>query len=76
MSYVLLGVVMSLNFILVIWKFKHDRTLDAIVDGSLLAVVFMVFSGSTELLIIGTIGSFIISIYLLFSPVKLSHANA
>jgi hypothetical protein len=59
----------ALNIIIVIWKFKHSRLADAIVDSILLVLVAMVFSVSTQALIIGAFGSLIVSIYLLFSPV-------
>jgi Na+-transporting NADH:ubiquinone oxidoreductase subunit NqrB len=66
----------AFNIIIVIWKFRYNRVVDAIVDGSLLVAVFFVFMGSTQLLIIGTLASFIVSIYLLFSPVKFSREHA
>lgn len=66
-----IGVAVALNLLIVIWKFQAGRIVDAIVDGSLLVLVALVFSMSTAALTIGTIGSLLVSIYLLFSPFKL-----
>jgi hypothetical protein len=76
MTLVAIGLAVSFNIIILIWKFRHNRTADGILDTSLLALVMWIFSGSTDLLIIGTIGSLIVSIYLLFAPVKFKHAYA
>jgi hypothetical protein len=65
----------ALNIIIVIWKFKHGRLADATVDSILLILVAMVFSVSTQALIIGAFGSLIVSIYLLFSPVRILNVS-
>lgn len=68
----IVGVAVAFNILIIIWKLKRPkRRLDGIVDGILLVLVAVLFSGSTELLIIGTIGSAIVSIYLLISPIKI-----
>lgn len=75
MTLALVGIAVALNICLVLWKYQRGRTTDALVDASLLVLVAWLFSGSTALLTIGTIGSAIVSIYLLISPVKLGENN-
>lgn len=70
MLYLIIGIAVALNIVLVIWKLRNDRVADGTVDGILLVAVAWLFSGSEALLIIGTIGSAITSLYLLASPVK------
>ena len=70
MLFTIIGIAVAFNILIVIWKFKHGREVDATVDGALLVAVAMLFSGSEGLLIIGTIGSAIVSTYLLFDPIK------
>lgn len=70
MLYLVIGIAVALNIVIVIWKLRNDRVADGIVDGILLVAVSWLFSGSEALLIIGTIGSAITSLYLLASPVK------
>lgn len=71
MEYTIMGIALAFNILVVMWKLRHDRVLDGIIDGSLLVLVAIIFSGSTAALIIGTIGSALVSIYLLISPIKL-----
>lgn len=75
MEYLILGMALAFNVLIVIWKLKRNRIADGILDASLLILVAIVFSGSTATLIIGTIGSMFISLYLLAFPVKLNHAT-
>lgn len=65
-----MGIALAFNILVVLWKFTHNRVGNAIIDGILLAIVAMLFSSSTALLIIGTIGSALVSLYLLVFPVK------
>jgi len=71
MEALIMGVLVSLNFIILIYKFKKARYLDATIDASILSLIAIFMSGSQSLLFSGIIGSFIVSIYLLFSPPKL-----
>lgn len=70
MSIVIMGMALAFNLLIVLWKYQRSRYLDATLDGALLVLVGIVFSGSTEALAIGTIGSAIVSIYLLINPPK------
>jgi len=69
MEYILLGLALAFNILIVLWKFRRGRQADAILDASLLTLVAYAFSGSTALLIIGTIASVFVSVYLIFNPV-------
>ena len=57
-----------LNIVLLIIKFKRKRYEDALLDTSLLVLVFWVLKGSELMLLIGIFSSLCISIYLWFSP--------
>lgn len=78
MLYLIIGFAVAFNILIIIWKLRHkdpftgelDRTADGLIDGALLVAVALLFSGSEGLLIIGTIGSAIVSLYLLISPIK------
>lgn len=61
----------ALNIIVVLWKYQRGRVSDAFIDGGLLVLVAITFTGSLGALTIGTIGSAVVSIYLTVSPVKL-----
>ena len=56
------------NIVILIIKFKRSRYEDAILDVSLLVVVFWVLKGSEMMLLIGIFSSLFVSIYLWFSP--------
>jgi len=71
MEYVIVGLAVAFNLIIVIWKLTHKRVLDGFIDAGLLIAVASVFSGGLGTLIIGTIGSAIASLYLLLvNPFK------
>ena len=65
-----MGIALAFNILVVLWKFTHNRVGNAMVDGALLIAVAMLFSSSTALLIIGTIGSALVSLYLLIFPIQ------
>jgi len=69
---VLIGLAISFNIIVIMWKFRKGRTADAITDASLLALITVVFSGTFGALVVGTIASAVISIYLFISPPRWS----
>ena len=59
------------NLVILIVKFKRRRYEDAILDVSLLVVVFWILKGSEMMLLIGIFSSLFVSIYLWFSPPNL-----
>lgn len=70
MVLVIIGIAVALNLLIVLRKFQKGQHFNALIDGTLLVLVALVFSKSTDALVIGTIGSLIVSIYLTFSPLK------
>lgn len=72
MEYLVIGVAVAFNLLVVLWKFKKQRMLDAAIDGSLLVAVAIVFSGSYGALVVGTVASAVVSVYLLISPIKVN----
>lgn len=70
MEYLIIGLAVAFNLLIVLWKFQKGRILDAIIDGSLLVLVAMVFSGTYGALVVGTVGSAVVSLYLLVNPPK------
>lgn len=71
MELILLGLMVSFNFIVLIRKYRLGRYADATLDMSLLAILCFLFSGSFNALIVGSFASLFISIYLYFRPVYL-----
>jgi hypothetical protein len=70
MEYLILGLVVAVNFIIVKMKLDRKRWEDAILDLGLLLVIMALFSGSYAGLIVGSIASLAISIYFFASPPK------
>ena len=68
MEFLILGIVVAANIVFIKMKFDRGRTEDGIFDIVLLVLVTMVFSGSYAGLIVGTIASLFISLYLFASP--------
>jgi len=68
MEFLLIGLAVAANIIFILVKFNLKRYSDAILDFILLSVVTMVFSGSYGALVVGTVASVVISIYLYFAP--------
>ena len=72
MEFLIIGIVTSCNVIFILHKWKLKRYSDAILDFIILAVIAILFSGSYGALVIGTVSSFIISIYLYANPPSIS----
>ncbi len=66
----IMGVALAFNLIIIKHKLEHNRTSDAALDAGLLALIGVVFSSTITGLMIGTIASAIISLYLLAFPPK------
>jgi len=72
MELLIMGLAVSFNIVIILWKFSKDRIADAILDGAILAIVTYVFSGTYSALVVGTIASCVVSLYLLINPPKVS----
>ena len=70
MEYLIIGVAVAINILVVVWKLQSGRVFNGIIDGALLVLVAITFSNSLGALIIGTIGSLFVSIYLTVKPFK------
>ena len=75
MEFILIGIAVAFNIIIVVWKFRRGRLLDGLLDSLFLVLVALLFSVSTAALIVGTIGSLIVSLYLLISPPRFSSSG-
>jgi hypothetical protein len=71
MELAIIGVVVAFNFLVIYAKLNHKRYLDAGLDFTLLAVLSILFGGSYAGLVVATIASAIISLYLLVKPPKI-----
>lgn len=67
----IMGSAVAFNFIVILIKLQRKRGLDALIDAAILGVVGTIMSGSTSLLMVGTVASFISSVYLWFSRPKI-----
>lgn len=70
MELFIIGIVVALNIVIILNKFKLGRVEDGIFDTFLLLVVTIVFMGSYAGLVVATVASLLISIYLWASPPK------
>jgi hypothetical protein len=71
MELLIIGVVVAFNFLVIYAKAMSKRFLDAGLDFTLLAVLSILFGGSYAGLVVATIASAIISLYLLIKPPKI-----
>lgn len=70
MELLIIGLAVAANLIIVLRKAQAGQYMNALIDGTLLALVAVFFSVSTAALIIGTIGSLVVSLYLIKYPIK------
>ena len=75
MELIIIGLAVAFNFIIVLYKFQAGQYLNAIVEGGILIIVTIFFSMSTAALTIGTIGSLVVSLYLIKFPFKFNGAT-
>lgn len=68
MEYIFIGIIVAFNIIIIKAKFEAKRHEDGIFDSILLVLITMVFGGSFGGLVVGTIASMVISLYLLKNP--------
>jgi len=72
MEFLIIGIALFFNIAFLKWKIERKRYADATLDFTCLVIVAILFSGSYGALVVGTIGSAMLSIYLYFSPPRLS----
>ena len=70
LTMIIAGIAVAFNLMIIKIKIEKKRYSDATLDGSLLILLGLLFSGTITGLMIGTVASSIISIYLYFFPPK------
>ena len=70
MEFMVLGLVVAVNFVVVKIKFDRKRWEDATFDILILLTIMALFSGSYAGLIVGSVASLFISLYFFVSPPK------
>ena len=69
MEFIILGIVVCFNFMVVLRKLRLARFTDACVDIGLCLFLSFLFSGSYAGLVVANVASFLISLYLFKNPV-------
>lgn len=72
LGFLFLGLAVSFNFIVIIRKYRLKRYFDSFLDCSIFTIICFLFSGTFSALVLGTIASMFVSIYLYFNPVTLA----
>ena len=70
MEAILIALATAFNALIIKWKLEHSRYEDAALDFTILLSLAMLFGGSMGGMIIATMSSFFVSLYLLASPPK------
>ena len=71
MEFLIVGIAVFFNIAVIKWKFDKRRFADATLDLTLLILVMILFRGSYGALVVGTVASALISLFLLASPPKI-----
>jgi len=72
MEFLIIGVVVAFNMLVIYIKVKAKRFADAVLDFLMLLILSFIFGGTYSGLVVATVASFIISIYLFISPPKIN----
>ncbi len=68
MEALLIGLALSFNILVILWKIKHRSLTDGLMDALLLGVVMYIAGGTIMGTMMGTVASFVVSTYLLIYP--------
>ena len=71
MEFLLIGVATAFNLMIIKWKLEHKRWADAVLDVFLLVILGFLFAGTFSGLVVATISSAFISLFLIAFPPKL-----
>ena len=71
MFLLIIGIATAFNFMVIKYKVEKERYLDAILDLFTLSILSFIFMGTYDGLVVSTIASAIISVYLYFVPPKI-----
>jgi hypothetical protein len=69
-STMIMGVAVAANILIIKFKIDRQRYSDALLDSTILVLIAFIFKGTISGLMVGTVASAIVSIYLWFSPPK------
>jgi len=64
------GIATAFNFIIILWKFSHDRTMDGVIDLGGFIAISTLFAGTMSGMAAGMVASALLSVYLLIAPPK------
>ena len=70
MEFLIIGVATAFNFIVLKIKVEKERYGDAFLDAATLVILSYIFGGSYSGMVVATVASAIISVYLYNSPPK------
>jgi len=73
MTFLLLGIAMGFNVIIIVIKFKDRQYANAVLDIGVFIMLAAILGGTLGGMVIATISSAIFSLYLLVSPVRFSN---
>lgn len=73
--FLIIGLAVAFNCLVIKYKFEKQRWADGVLDLSLLVVLSFLFMGSFGGLVVSTIASAFISVYLYIFPPKLPAFN-
>jgi len=71
MEFIIIGLAVAFNFLVIKVKFERKRYADGILDLALLTIISFLFAGSFGGLVVATVASALISIFLFVFPPKL-----
>ena len=71
MEFIIIGIAVAFNFLVIKVKFERKRYADGILDLALLTIISFLFAGSFGGLVVATVASALISIFLFVFPPKL-----
>ena len=72
MELIIMALATSFNLMIIKWKFEHERVADAVLDAGLLGILALVFGGTLGGMMIATASSALVSLYLLWSPLRIN----
>ena len=73
MTFLLLGIAMGFNVIIIVIKFKSGQYANGVLDIGAFIMLAVILGGTLGGMVIATISSAIFSLYLLVSPVRFSN---
>lgn len=70
---IVIGIATAFNFIILKWKFEHERYGDAVLDIGVFFALNWMFGGTMSGMAVAMLASMIVSLYLLGNPPKFLH---